>query len=120
MWKTVQRKWGWILAITLLTIAVSSIYAWVNQTGCFSYANFERIQVGMSREEVADLLGSFGQETTSIPGYPPYVHLPGAPPGWTGVVWGDTFVHWEDDGREIYVGFSNGRVTSTHYWEPSL
>jgi hypothetical protein len=103
-----------------LLIAAATLVAWVYRPGCFSQANYERIQVGMSREQVAELLGSLGEETKNIPGYPSYVRLPGAPPGWTGVVWGDTFVHWRDGHCDIYVGFAEGRVTSKHYWEPSL
>jgi hypothetical protein len=33
---------------------------------------------------------------------------------------GDTFVHWQDGYRDIYVGFVEGRVTSKHFWKPSL
>jgi hypothetical protein len=118
--KAVRWRWGCVSSVALLLIAAGALTAWIYWPGCFSYANYQRIQVGMSREQVAELLGSPGEETESIPGHPPYVHLPGAPPGWTGVVWGDTFVHWEDGGRDIYVGFAEGRVTSKFYWEPSL
>jgi hypothetical protein len=104
----------------LVLAAVGLLYAWVNRQGCFSYSNYQRIQNGMNREQVAALLGSPGEETKSIPEFPAYVQLPGAPPGWTGVVWGDKFVHWQSGNREIYVGFAEGRVTSKHYWEPSL
>jgi hypothetical protein len=99
-------------------VGLGALAAWVYWPGCVSHANYERIQVGMSRELVAKLLGSPGEETECIPGYPPYVHLPGAPPGWTGIVWGDTFVHWQDGSQEIYVGFIQGRVASKDYsWE---
>jgi hypothetical protein len=107
-----------IASVALL--AVVGLYAWVNWPGRFSYSNYERIEVGMSRERVAELLGSPGEETKTIPGFPRYVFRPGAPPGWTGVVWGDTFVHWQDGNRDIYVGLSEGRVASKYYWEPSL
>jgi hypothetical protein len=113
------RKWALPSAFALFVVAgVGLLYVWQNRPGRFSYSNFQRIQNGMTREQVTELLGSPGEETESIPGFPPYV--PGAPPGWTGVVWGDTFVHWQSGDREIYVGFLKGRVTSKHYWEPSL
>lgn len=109
---------GYLSAAAGLLIALGALAAWVYWPGCFSNANYERIQVGMSREQVAKLLGSPGEETKSIRGYPSYVHLPGAPPGWRGVVWGDTFLRWQDGDREIYVGFSEAQVTNKHYWEP--
>ena len=114
------RRWAIASAVVLLAVAAVLLYARADRTACFSYTDYQRIQNGMSREPVAELLGSPGEETKSIPGFPAYVHLPGAPPGWTGVVWGDTFVHWQDGDRDIYVGFAEGRVTSKHYWEPSL
>lgn len=115
-----RRTWAIASALAMLVTTAGLLFAWSERTGCFSYSNYQRIQVGMSRQQVADQLGSPGDETKNIPGFPAYVHLPGAPPGWTGVVWGDTFVHWHDGVRDIYVGFSEGRVTSKHYWEPSL
>jgi len=118
--KASRRRWGCLTAVALLLIAAGALTALVYWPGCFSHTNYERVQVGMSREQVAELLGSPGEETTNIPGYPAYVHLPGAPPGWTGVVWGDMFVHWQDGSQDIYVGFAGGRVTSKHYWELSL
>jgi len=115
-----QRAWMIASVLAVLAIAIGLPYAWTQRTGCFSYSNYQRIQNRMSREQVIELLGSSGEVTQNIPEFPPYVHLPGAPPGWTGVVWGDTFVHWRDGNRDIYVGFSEGRVTSKDYWEPSL
>ena len=120
MAKLPRRRWVIASAVALLAVAAGLLYAWTERTGCFSYSNYQRIQAGMSREQVAELLGSPGEETKNIPGVPPYVRLPGAPPGWRGAVWGDTFVHWQDGSRDIYVGFSEGRVTSKDYWEPSL
>jgi hypothetical protein len=115
-----RRKWTLLSVAVMVAATVSLPLAWVTWPGCFSYCNYQRIQNGMNRQQVTELLGSAGEETTSIPGYPPYVHLPGAPPGWTGVVWGDTFVRWYSDGVEIYVGFSEGCVTSKCYLATSL
>jgi hypothetical protein len=112
--------WGWLAAVVLLYVAVGVLFLWWYQPGCFSEVNYDRIQPGMSREQVAELLGSPGKETESIPGHPPYYHQPGYPPGWTGVIWGDTFIRWQDGHRDIYVGFAEGRVTSKHFWEPCL
>ena len=47
-------------------------------------------------------------------------HLPGAPPGWHGVVWGDTVVEWRFGQAEIWVAFVDGRVNTKHYWMPSF
>jgi len=116
-----QRRSGCLTAITpLLLVAAGALTAWMYWPGCFSDANYERIEVGMSREQVAEWVGSPGEETKSIPGHPAYVQKPGYPPGWTGVVWGDTFVHWQNGYRSIYVGFVEGRVTSKWFYEPSL
>ncbi|MCE9562739.1 MAG: hypothetical protein K8U57_11895 [Planctomycetes bacterium] len=114
------RRWGCLTAIALLLIATGALTAWVYWQGCFSHANYTRIRDSMSREQVAELLGSSGEETKSIPCHPSYVQKPGYPPGWTGVVWGDTFIHWQDGSRGVYVGFVEGRVVSKCYLEPSL
>lgn len=120
MTKAQGRRWSGLTAVILLLVAAGALTAWWYWPGCFSHANYDRIQSGMSREQVAKLLGSPGEETKSIPGHPPYVQKPGYPPGWTGVVWGDTFIHWQDGYRDIYVGFVEGRVASKWYYEPSL
>jgi SmpA / OmlA family len=112
--------WGWIAVVVLLYVTVGGVGAWWLWPGCFSKANYDRIQPGMSRDQVAALLGSPGRETKSIPHHPPYHQKPGYPPGWTGAVWGDTFIHWQDGYKDIYVGFADGQVTSKFYWEPSL
>jgi len=110
-----------VTAGAILLAAAGAQIRWRNRSGCISYVNHERIQVGMKREQVAELLGSPGEEPKyNIPHYPPYVRKPGAPPGWSGVIWGDTYAVWQDGYREIQVGFASGRVTSKHYWEPSL
>lgn len=109
-----------IADILLLVVTLGGIAAWICWPGCFSRFNYGRIDVGMSRDRVTELLGSPGEETTLIPGHPPYVEKPGAPPGWLGVVWGDTFVHWRDGDRDIYVGFTAGLVTSKFFYEVSL
>jgi outer membrane protein assembly factor BamE (lipoprotein component of BamABCDE complex) len=70
-----------VLVLSVLTVVAGILLAWVYGAGCFSHTNFQRIQSGMSREQVTALLGSPGEETKSIPGFPEYVHLPGAPPG---------------------------------------
>ena len=114
------QRWACLNAVVLLLVTAAGVTAWVYWPGCFSHANYERIQAGMSREQVAELLGSPGEETKSIPGHPPYVQKSGYPQGWTGVVWGDTFVHWQDGHRDIYAGFAEGRITSKWYYEPSF
>lgn len=115
-----RRIWACLVVVALLLAAGGALTAWVYPPGCISHANYERIRAGMSREQVVELLGSPGEVSKSIPHWPPYIHEPGYPPGWTGVVWGDTFVHWQEGHRDIYVGFAGGRVTSEWYKEPSL
>jgi hypothetical protein len=107
--------------LILLVLLTTAVVAWLCWPGCLSYFNFYRISEGMTREQVQALLGSAGQEVSSdsIPGYAPSVHLPGAPPGWTGVVWGDSFVEWRGEGPTIIIGFEHGKVTSKYYWQPS-
>jgi len=78
--------------------------------GQFSHVNFERIQIGMSREKVVELLGSPGEETTSIPSRPASFQESGA----TGK--GDSFLRWNDVSRDIYVGFIDGSVSSKFYY----
>ncbi len=126
-----NRRW-WVacavaVAIVLVAPAVvlvvgSLVYIWQTQPERALGQNCERIRVGMSREEVAALFGSPGEEigADQMPGYPPYAHDPAAPPGWNGVVWGDTFVVWHAGQATVFVGFSNGRVTSKCFLMPSL
>jgi hypothetical protein len=109
-------RWRWAVVLSVVAAAAVSLCAWACWPGRVSFANYLRVRGGMSRERVANLLGSPGEETAYIPGFPPYVHLPGAPPGWTGVVWGDTFVRWQSGDLEVYVGFSEGRVVSKNYF----
>src|ERR1700728_3526644 len=74
-----RRTWVMTSAVATLMVLTGLLYAWNERKGCFSYSNYQRIQNGVSREQVAELLGSPGEETKSIPGFPPYVRLPGAP-----------------------------------------
>src|SRR5437667_9171789 len=67
-----RRRWVIAAAVALVVIAAGMLYARTNRTGRFSHSNYQRIQNGMSREQVAELLGSFGEETKSIPNFPLY------------------------------------------------
>lgn len=118
--KVLRLWWVHLSAVTLILVVVEVMTVWWYWPGCFSHANFDRIQPGMSREQVAELLGSPGEVTKSIPHHPPFVQNPGYPPGWTGAVWGDTYVHWQDGYRVIYVGFAEEQVASKYFWEPSF
>ena len=74
MLKPPRQGWG-CLTVLALPLISAGLAAWVYWPGCFSRANFVRIQVGMSREQVAKVLGSPGaEEKKLIPEYPPYVH----------------------------------------------
>ena len=128
--KISRRRWvacavvaALLLAIPpLLLIAASRQYDWEHQREYAALRDFQRIQTGMSRDQVAELLGSPGKEVSInfIPGHPEDTHLPGAPPGWTGVVWGDTVVYWCFGQLEIWVAFIDGRVNSKASWMPSF
>ena len=107
---TIVRPRTWVIVLSVATLSVVGGFLYGDREGSFSYANYERIQTGMSHERVAELLGSSGEQTKNIRGF-----NTGA-----GVVWGDTFVHWRAGDDDIYVGFAEGRVTSKYYWEPSL
>ena len=106
-----------VVAIVMLLTAATAVALsfWLGRTGVVSRFNYDRIQVGMSREQVEALLGSPGTEVKSIPGVQPDMQAPGAPPGWTGVVWGDTYLYWESGPDQIWVGLSQGRVVSRFY-----
>lgn len=114
-WRNIGR-----FIVLVLFAAPALIYFWSIWPGCFSYNNYDKIRVGMNRERAVEILGSEGEVTKSIPGFPPYVHLPGAPPQNTGVVWGDVYVQWTDGDRTIYIGFANGVVTSKYFDEYSF
>jgi hypothetical protein len=104
------------------TVAVFTLVAWWNRTGCFSYRNYERIETGMLLEEVDGLLGRPGEEIPPewVSTVPPWAKISGSPAGWLGVVWGDRFFLWKSGHCEVFVGVTDGRVTSKWYWEPSL
>jgi hypothetical protein len=108
------------LALPVALIAAGMLYDLEHWREYAAARDCERIRIGMSREQVDELLGSHGEVTKNILGFPPYAHVPGAPPGWNGCVWGDTFVLWEFGSAEIFVGFSEGRVTSKYFNMPSL
>lgn len=107
-----------LLAVAVLAAVGAAV--WLTRPGCFSWSNYDRIAAGMSREQVAALLGSPGQVVEHVPGWA--VKRPDAPPGENGFVWGDTYVVWCPGwGCDvIYVGFSGGRVVSKWYWEHPL
>jgi hypothetical protein len=101
---------------------------WWCLPGCISYFNFDRIENGMELTRVQGLLGAPGEETTfnEIPRGPAFVTFPGAPDSRRGVVWGERCYRWTEERRRlgcertIYVGISNGRVTSKYIFEYEL
>jgi hypothetical protein len=117
---------GTILALVAVgvaaAVAVLTLAIWWDRTGCFSYRNYERIETGMRLEEVENLLGCHGDEvsSTSVTRVPAYAKLPESPTGWYGVVWGDRFFLWKSGHCKVFVGVTDGWVTSKWYWEPSL
>jgi hypothetical protein len=104
--------------------------------------NYERVQVGMSLQEVEAFLGpgtEIGRDR--LPGMvrpKPGVVVPKDPPGGpyrtqrdypvevVPVVQGDRFFEWPparpplSGGLQIIVAFRDGRVCDKTYWEPSL
>jgi hypothetical protein len=112
-----------LLAIPpVLLIAAIRQYDWEHRREYAALQDFQRIQTGMTRDQVADLLGSPGEEVSIdfIPRHPQDTRLPGAPPGWTGVVWGDTVLYWHFGQLTIWVAFIDGRVNSKADWLPSF
>ena len=116
-------RWRRISLVIVFVCFVSGVwYRWTIRTGCISYHNYKRIQVGMSRVEVIQLLGLSGEvvEANQIPIVPNYAIPPGSPAGWSGAVWGDSYVRWYDGQQKIYIGLVEGRVVNKWYWQLSL
>ena len=109
-----------LLFFAALFLAPTCLFAWVCWPGSFTRCNYERIQPGMSREQVAALLGSPGEVIQGVPDIYPRRNVPGAPPGWSGVVWGDTYLHWSEGNRDIYVGMVKGVVANKYFFDLSL
>src|SRR5262245_21134906 len=123
-----RREATILLALFMAVLAVVWCVARKNQSGFFSYRNYERIKEGMDLDQVQTLLGAPGEEISfdQIPGVPPHSKLPKAPEGWLGVVWGERCFRWWDGERRglgdphILVGVSGGRVVSKYFIEYDL
>lgn len=98
-----------LLVVAILVVAWGY---WYFRTGTFSQINYARINHGMTRNEVADLLGSQGTE----------VPAPDKLPGDMVVQWDHSYnygISWAI-GLYVQVTFRNGVVVDKKYWEPSL
>jgi hypothetical protein len=112
-----MRRWEWlaILAIIGMLLVMVGRPLW----GLYEAdrlvrdwrAKYERIQVGMSLAEVEELVGSAGKKAPLDE--VPQCELPGAPPGWHHVVWGDEYYHWWRK-MPLWIGLQDGRVVSKH------
>lgn len=82
-----------------------------------SEGHFRKIKKGMNLAQVESILGP-GEAITSDQA--PQVAV--GPARMAPVVSGDEIFRWEDAHTAacIVLGFSNGRVSDTWYWEPSL
>ncbi|WP_439626239.1 hypothetical protein [Gemmata sp.] len=111
--------------VSVLVVALGA--AWWNRPGCYSGRNYERIEKGMTLEQVEALLGKPGEEVPDyeIPrgrprGEPPDPTFGGDVPGsWCGGVWGDPVYRWWKTrpyvgAAQILVGVSGGRVISKY------
>jgi hypothetical protein len=106
-----------LLALTGGFVVLSS---WC-PTGRVSFCNFKRIQHGMTLSDVQRILGAGKQiRPSEVPSTPTYEHGK----KWKPVVSGETFYFWgKRDVRErhfIIIGFREGKVLDTYYFEPEL
>jgi hypothetical protein len=116
-----MQRQKWLILIVFLTpLAVGAALAgvaWVawsryqDRIGCVSRLNFDRIEEGMSLEEVEALLGSPGEELATIPHT---IDLADADDYGRGrernLVPGQKCFLWNDSHLKIWVGFAKGRV----------
>lgn len=102
-----SEPWKWLLFVGLL--GWLAIHVWDSRPGQITPQNFERIEEGMSREEVEELLGSSGVAApTTWVGY----SAPREP---------ELILSWRrnrDDGTllvRIFVGFTDEKVVSKRF-----
>jgi hypothetical protein len=115
-----------MIGVTLFCVAGGgslSAVAWLNRTGIFSLANYQRIPPGMTLPEVERLLG--GRGTEKFEGELPETVDPrvpiGSPNRMRAVVVGDHYLRWDNgNGAEIIVSLRRGVVSEKWYWAPSL
>jgi hypothetical protein len=109
------------LVLLALGLSLSATAIGCERVGKFSYANYERIQVGMTLTEVERLLGAPGEEIDES-----FVALTNVGDKKTKrVVSGDKYYKWFKDkadvlGAWIVISLKNGLVAEKYYWEPSL
>jgi hypothetical protein len=127
-------------ALALVGLALFALLHWPAQPAL--YRNYERVENGMTMEQVQALLGpgrEIGKDDMpSVVRPAPGVKVPKDPPGGpyrtvrdypivhAPVVEGDRFFEWPSDwpplsgGPYIIIGFRGGKVCDKWYWEPSL
>ena len=118
----------WIAGATMLTIclvviaAVQRHHVESQRVGVFSYENYQRIQIGMTREQVESLLGVPGEEIgeSELPEVVDWTQPVDSQRRLKRVVSGQEFFRWRDDSRKIFVGLQDGSVLEKWHWEPSL
>jgi hypothetical protein len=112
-----------LAALTVFAAAVMVAVAWFTRVGTVSYANYERIQPGMSLAEVDRLVGAPGTEIpeTELPGVVDWSVPVDHPKRVKAVVSGERYFRWEDgSGPEIIISLRGGVVAEKWYWEASL
>ena len=114
-----------LIVVTLFCLAVGgclSLVAWLDRIGMSSYANYERIQPGMTLSEVEKLLGGPGTEKlqNQLPQVVDWTVPLGSPNRLKTVVSGDQYFRWKNDDEEAIVSLRRGVVSEKWYYKPSL
>jgi hypothetical protein len=113
--KSYARLKGLGLLLLVLLMLVLWVYLWETRRGCFSYTNYQRIDIGMTLGQVHSLLGTTG-EVIEVK----YVPFQKRSDGIARVVQGESYWKWGNPNGYIYLGVTDGRVTGKYYSEPSL
>jgi hypothetical protein len=119
-----------VAVVVVLAVFVTAGGVWVRyqrvesqRVGQVTCANYERIEKGMSMEQVEELLGSAGELTECVPQSCDRSELlPGKPGRNVNVVWGEKMYIWANKRHwiHVYIGFTKGRVVSKYCSEASL
>jgi hypothetical protein len=98
-----------LLTLAAILLPTAAVIGWgfIPPSKGVTERNCDRIQVGMSLEEVNGLIGTAGKLQSSVPMWG------------TGVpfVRGGQAYLWEKDGYQIWVGFDQGRVVSKLFYD---
>jgi hypothetical protein len=107
-----RRRWPAVLIglLAALALAVWGLFLWC-PAGRVTKCNHDQITVGMTLPEVEALLGKPERKLTA---------KDFLPNGYRSEA--NEFYRWQGDenGRYLIVGFTDGRVVDTFFWECSL